>query len=71
MRKEGREIRDVRYSMLGKARNIMHSLEHEVAESLHRGDNWLVMDGAIRKEEFLKLDNTIGLAKSFSRKTCL
>jgi len=68
LRKEGREIRDVRYSMLGKARDIMHSLEHEVAESLDRGDDWLVMDGAIRKEEFLRLDNTIGLAKSFSRK---
>jgi len=54
--------------MLGKARDIMHSLEHEVAEGLDRGDDWLVMDGAIRKEEFLKLDNTIGLAKSFSRK---
>jgi len=68
LRKERQEIRDVRYSMLGKARDIMHSLEHEIAESLDRGDNWLVMDGAIRKEEFLKLDNTIGLAKSFSRK---
>ena len=68
LRKERQDIRDVRYSMLGKARDIMHSLEHEVAEGLDRGDDWLVMDGAIRKEEFLKLDNTIGLAKSFSRK---
>jgi len=68
LRKERQEIRDLRYSMLGKARDIMHSLEHEVAEGLDRGDDWLVMDGAIRKEEFLKLDNTIGLAKSFSRK---
>jgi len=68
LRKERQEIRDVRYSMLGKARDIMHSLEHEVAEGIDRGDDWLVMDGAIRKEEFLKLDNTIGLAKSFSRK---
>jgi len=68
LKRRAQEIRDVRYSMQGKARDIMHSLEHEVAQSLVRGDDWLVMDGAIRKEEFLKLENTIGLAKSFSRK---
>jgi len=68
LKRGAQEIRDVRYSMQGKARDIMHSLEHEVAQGLVRGDDWLVMDGAIRKEEFLKLENTIGLAKSFSRK---
>lgn len=60
---------DVRYSMLGKARDIMHTLEHDIAQSLQREEKeWLVMDGAIRKAEFLGLENTIGLAKSFSRK---
>jgi hypothetical protein len=63
------KIHDVRYSMLGKARDCMHSLEHDVAaHKLEREEGWLVMDGAIRKEEFLPLENTIGLAKSFSRK---
>lgn len=68
MKRGVQEIRDVRYSMLGKSRDIMHSLEHKIAQSLDCGDDWLVMDGAIRKEEFLDLENTIGLAKSFSRK---
>jgi hypothetical protein len=60
---------DIRSSLLGKVRSIMHDMEHEVATKLNRdkGD-WLIMDGAIRKQEFLRLENTIGLAKSFSRK---
>lgn len=67
LRKEG--VRDVRYSMQGKARDVMHTLEHEVANSLQREEEeWLIMDGAIRKAEFLSLENTIGVAKSFSRK---
>ena len=54
--------------MLGKARGLMHELEHETANNLNRGQDWLVMDGAIRGSiEFLSLENTIGLAKSFSR----
>lgn len=63
------DTRDVRYSMQGKARDIMHTLEHETARELVRNnDEWLIMDGAIRKAEFLSLNNTIGVAKSFSRK---
>lgn len=61
--------RDLRSSLLGTVRSIMHRLEHETALNLPRGSSdWLVMDGAIRKEEFISLENTIGLAKSFSRK---
>jgi hypothetical protein len=60
---------DVRNSLLGKVRSLMHTMEHEVATKLTRGDSdWLIMDGAIRKQEFLQLKNTIGVAKSFSRK---
>ncbi len=63
------ETRDVRYSMQGKSRDVMHSLEHEVANLLNREEgDWLIMDGAIRKAEFLTLEDTIGVAKSFSRK---
>lgn len=63
------DVRDVRYSMQGKARDVMHTLEHEVANFIQRRDGeWLIMDGAIRKAEFLSLKDTIGVAKSFSRK---
>lgn len=63
---------DVKYSMLGKVRSIMHDFEHDVGSSLERlSTEWLVMDGAIRKHEFMQLPNTIGLAKSFSRKPVL
>lgn len=63
---------DVRTSLLGKVRSIMHDMEHEVAAKLSRATReWLVMDGAIRKQEFIELENTIGLAKSFSRKPIL
>lgn len=67
-RRDAQEIRDIRYSMLGRARYTMRTLEYEVAQSLARNNDWLVMDGAIRIGEFLNLENTIGLAKSFSRK---
>jgi hypothetical protein len=60
---------DVRNSLLGKVRSLMHAMEHEVAIKLDRLDSeWLIMDGAIRKQEFLQLKNTVGVAKSFSRK---
>jgi hypothetical protein len=59
---------DLRTSLLGKARAVMHDIEHALALSLGRvKGEWLVLDGAIRKHEFLELEETIGLAKSFSR----
>jgi len=67
--KKKQVTRDLRSSLLGKVRSIMHNLEHEIAQGLSREpSDWLIMDGAIRKGEFMKLSNTIGLAKSFSRK---
>ena len=63
------EKADLRTSLAGKARSVMHDLEHELAVGLPRdAEKWLVIDGSIRKELFLHIDNTIGLAKSFSRK---
>jgi hypothetical protein len=59
---------DLRTSLLGKARAVMHEIEHTLARSLKREKGeWLILDGAIRRPEFLGLDETIGLAKSFSR----
>jgi len=64
-RKEGV---DLRTSLLGKARAVMHDIEHKLARQIRRNEGeWLVLDGAIRKDEFLGLEQTIGLAKSFSR----
>jgi hypothetical protein len=61
--------RDLRSSLLGTVRSIMHRIEHETALGLPRDQsNWLIMDGAIRNEEFMGLNNTVGVAKSFSRK---
>ena len=69
LQKKDVDMSDIRTSMEIKAKYLMHLLEIEVAEKLPRGENrWLVMDGSIRKEEFLKLKSTIGLAKSFSKK---
>jgi len=67
LQKKTDEMDNIRYSMLGKARDLMHKLESEVAQQLDTDDDWLIIDGAIRKSLFLKLKNTIGLAKSFSR----
>lgn len=61
--------RDLRSSLLGTVRSIMHGIEYETATNLRRESNdWLVIDGAIRNEHFISLENTVGLAKSFSRK---
>jgi hypothetical protein len=63
---------NIRASLLAKVRGVMHDMEHRAAESLTRSDkDWLIMDGAVRSFEFAKLRNTIGLAKSFSRKPIL
>ncbi len=63
------EEHGIRWSMQGKARELMHETEQELAQTLQRKeDEWLVMDGAIRKAEFFNLPKTIGLAKSFSAK---
>jgi len=65
---ERKEGVDLRTSLLGKARDEMHTVEHELAHKIQRNDGeWLVLDGTIRKHEFLGLEQTIGLAKSFSR----
>ena len=61
--------RDLRSSLLGTVRSIMHGIEYETAVNLVREPNdWLIIDGAIRNEHFINLKNTVGLAKSFSRK---
>ncbi|MEM0135976.1 MAG: hypothetical protein QXU18_12260 [Thermoplasmatales archaeon] len=60
------EVRDIRYSMLGKTRSLMHDLEVSTALSLKR-DKWLVIDGDLQKYNIGTITDVIGLAKSFSR----
>jgi len=68
LKKTNLNVADVRYSMLSKARRLMHEMEHTLAKQLEKEEkSWLIMDGAIRKSEFLNFNFTIGLAKSFSR----
>jgi len=65
----GEEWKDLRTSLAGLARSIMHDTELELASTVPREPSqWLIIDGAIRKRLFLDLDYTIGLAKSFSRR---
>ncbi|MGP8069474.1 MAG: hypothetical protein ACLP5V_06255 [Candidatus Bathyarchaeia archaeon] len=62
---------DLRQSLIDKAKSVMRDVEHDLAEDPDLGRNheeWLVLDGAIRSRGFLKMRETIGLAKSFSRK---
>jgi len=66
---EETESKDWRSSLRAKGISEMHETEVQLAKSV-RGDltdQWLVIDGAIRKKTFLDLENVIGLAKSFSR----
>lgn len=53
-----------------KARFEMHMLEKRLIEQFSpaRGaDEWTILDGGVRKGDFVDLDRTIGVAKSFDR----
>jgi len=66
---EERESKDWRSSLRAKGISEMHNTELQLAKNVRKDpeEGWLIIDGAIRKEEFLDLKNVIGLAKSFSR----
>jgi len=66
---EETESKDWRSSLRAKGISEMHNTEVQLAKQVRENPaiGWLVIDGAIRKKMFLDLDNTIGLAKSFSR----
>jgi len=53
-----------------KARFEMHMLEKRLIEEfapLRGPDEWTIIDGGIRKGEFIELPRTVGVAKSFDR----
>ena len=54
----------------GIARNRMHLLEIELIEETdaHRDENnWLILDGAVKLDFFIKTPNMIGVAKNFRK----
>jgi len=63
------ESKDWRNSLRGKGLSEMHNTEIQLAKEVTKNpeEGWLIIDGSIRKEAFLELENVIGLAKTFSR----
>jgi hypothetical protein len=61
---------DLRSRGGGKVNWAMHRLEIELANSLaERGeDEWLIVDGSLNFEPPIRTPNTIGVAKSFSKR---
>jgi hypothetical protein len=54
----------------GIARNRMHRLEIQMIQSTddqRDDDNWVILDGAVKLDEFVKTTNLIGVAKSFRK----
>jgi len=54
----------------GKARHRMHRLEIDIigATDAQRSDgSWLILDGAVKLDEFINAPNIIGVAKSFRK----
>lgn len=63
-------IEDLRTRAGGIARNRMHKLEIamiEQTEGLRNDENWLILDGAVKLDEFIKTPFLIGVAKSFRK----
>ena len=54
----------------GIARNRMHRLEIdmiEITNEIRDDKNWLILDGAVKLDEFIKTPNLIGVAKNFRK----
>ncbi len=63
-------IENLRTRAGGIARNRMHKLEIELigrTEGLRDDSNWLILDGAVKLDEFIKSPNLIGVAKNFRK----
>jgi hypothetical protein len=63
-------LQDPRDKAGAKARFEMHRLEKRLIEEfapLRGPDEWTIIDGGMRKGEFVELPRTIGVAKSFDR----
>lgn len=54
----------------GIARNRMHKLEIDIisrTDGLRNEDTWLILDGAVKLDEFIKTSHMIGVAKNFRK----
>lgn len=54
----------------GIARNRMHKLEIDVisaTDDIRNDQNWVIIDGAVKLDEFVKTKNLIGVAKNFQK----
>lgn len=64
------ETVDLRNKAGGKARHQMHRLEIDLIQATEgqRDENsWLILDGAVKLDEFIKAPYLIGVAKSFRK----
>lgn len=54
----------------GVARNRMHRLEVEMiaqTDALRNDERWLILDGAVKLDDFIKAPHLVGVAKSFRK----
>ncbi len=61
---------DLRNKSGGKARHRMHVLEIELintTDDLRSSQSWLILDGSVKLDQFIKERYIIGVAKSFSK----
>jgi len=66
----GEQKVDLRNKAGGKARHRMHELEIALiksTEGLRGEDSWLILDGAVKLDDFIKAPYLIGVAKSFRK----
>lgn len=64
------ETTDLRNKGGGKARHQMHHLEIDLiqaTEGLRGEEAWLILDGAVKLDDFIKAPYLIGVAKSFRK----
>jgi hypothetical protein len=64
------ETADLRNKAGGKARHQMHRLEIDLIQTTdgqRSADSWLILDGAVKLDEFIKTPHLIGVAKSFRK----
>jgi hypothetical protein len=67
---EDPNIETLRTRAGGIARNRMHRLEIEVislTDGMRDENNWLILDGAVKLDEFIKTPHMIGVAKNFRK----
>lgn len=63
-------VENLRTRAGGIARNRMHLLEIDLiqeTEEVRNEDNWLILDGAVKLDHFIKSPHMIGVAKSFRK----